>query len=552
MNKQKVWFWIVCGFVLLIAGLFVGGLGMLGRLPWQSGDLDKAAITVPAQAQAGDLVDLQPCAYKAGDTEYPADCGTLVVPENRSGPDSRLIALPVIRVHALDGGHAEPIFFLQGGPGNSNLKFQNLEGLVDGHDLVLVGYRGVDGSVVLECPEISEAIRNAPGGLLNDAALQSYSEASTRCAWRLQAEGVDLAGYTIAETINDFEDARAALGYDRINLLGESYGTRVEMIYEWMYPNSLQRVAMVAVNPPGHFVWEAEDIDAQIKDYAQLCAQDNECSARTDGLVASMRHVADNMPDRWLFIPIDEGAVKLLTFVMLMESVQPPGVPVPLSGPAAIDMWLATEEGDASGMALASMSRNMFLPNLFVYGDLLSKGGSVDDLSDPTRDYRTELNPPDSILGSPFSLFHWGMGHGWPNNLIPEKYFQVKPTDVETLLVSGSIDFSTPPQFATGELLPHLGNGKQVILKDMGHTDTFWNSQPEARAHMLNTFFSTGEVDDSLYAYQPVNFEAGLGWPGLAKALLGTVLAVMILLVALVWFVVWWVRRRRRREMKLT
>jgi pimeloyl-ACP methyl ester carboxylesterase len=495
-------------------------------------------------AKAGDLIDLKPCTYEAGKIKYAADCGTLVVPENRSNPDSRLIALPVIRVRALDGGHAEPIFFLVGGPGGSNMHFQNLEGLVDLHDFVQVGYRGVDGSVVLDCPEISEAIRNAPGELLGDAALQGYTEASTRCAGRLQAEGVDLAGYTIAETIDDMEAARVALGYDRINLLGESYGTRVEMIYEWMHPDTLHRVAMLAVNPPGHFLWEAHNIDKQIEDYAALCARDAECSARTDDLVASMRHVSDNMPDRWLFIPINKGSVKLLTFIMLMESIPPPGVPIPLSGPAAIDMWLAAEKGDASGLALASMGRNMFLPNLFVFGEFLSIGGSVDDFYDPARDYRTELDPPDSILGSPFSLFMWAMFHGWPKNLIPKEYLQVQPTNVETLLISGSIDFSTPPQFATQELLPHLGNGKQVILKDFGHTETFWNSQTQARAHLLKTFFSTGEVDASLYTYQPVNFDAGLGWPGLAKVLVGAVLVVIVLLVALVWFVVRRVRRR--------
>jgi pimeloyl-ACP methyl ester carboxylesterase len=456
-----------------------------------------------------------------------------------------LIALPVIRVRALSDNPAEPIFHLEGGPGVTNVHFQYLEGLFDQHDFVQVGYRGVDGSVLLDCPEISEAIRNAPGLLLSDASLEGYAEASSRCARRFQAEGVDLAGYTIAETIDDMEAARVAFGYDRINLLGESYGTRVEMIYEWMYPDSLHRVAMLAVNPPGHFLWEAENIDAQIEDYAELCARDAECSARTVDLAASMRHVSDNMPDRWLFIPIDGGGVKALTFVMFMESIQPPGAPVPLSGPAAIDMWLAAEHGDASGMALVSLTRNMFLPNLFIFGEFLSKGGSVADFVNPARDYRTELDPPDSILGSPWSLFAWGMAHGWPNHLIPEKYFQVQPTDVETLLISGSIDFATPPQFATEELLPHLGNGEQVILKDLGHTETFWSSQPEARTHMLSTFFNTGEVDASLYTYQPVNFDAGLGWPGLAKALLGIVLAVIALLVALVWFVVRRVRRRR-------
>lgn len=229
---------------------------------------------------------------------------------------------------------------------------------------------------------------------------------------------------------------------------------------------------------------------------------------------------------------------------MLMESIQPSGAPVPLSGPAAIDMWLAAEEGDPSGMALLSMTRNMFLPNFTVYGDLLAKGGSGGDFVGHADDPRTVLDPEGSIIGSPFSLFDWAMMRGWPTYLIPEQYLPLQTTDVETLLVSGSIDFSTPPQFATKELLPHLTNGEQVILKDFGHTETFWNSQPEARIHMLNTFFNIGEVDASLYRYQPVNFNAGLGWPALAKVVLGTVVAGILLIVTLIWIAVQRIRRR--------
>src|SRR5262249_17479366 len=157
---------------LLIALLLFGAL-LLARC----GSEGAPVLVVPKGAKAGDLVDLKPCTYKAGDIQFSADCGTLVVPENRSKPDSRLIAMPVIRVRALNGDHAEPIFFLIGGPGGSNMHFQHLKGLVDGHDFVQVGYRGVDGSVVLDCPEISEAIRNAPADMLGDAALDSYSEA---------------------------------------------------------------------------------------------------------------------------------------------------------------------------------------------------------------------------------------------------------------------------------------------------------------------------------------------------------------------------------------
>ncbi|RPI28844.1 MAG: hypothetical protein EHM70_16300, partial [Chloroflexota bacterium] len=150
---------------LLIALVLLGALLLAG-----CASKDAPAPVVPEGAKAGGLVNLQPCKYKAGSIEYFADCGTLVVPENRSNPGSRLIALPVVRVRALSDSPAEPIFFFQGGPGSSNMHFQHPEGLVDRHDFVQGGYRGVDGSVVLECPEISEAIRKS-SDLLSDTAL---------------------------------------------------------------------------------------------------------------------------------------------------------------------------------------------------------------------------------------------------------------------------------------------------------------------------------------------------------------------------------------------
>ncbi len=509
---------------------------------------EETPITVPDGAQAGNLVDLEPCTYERGGVEFAADCSTLVVPENRDDPNTRLIALPVIRVQSTTDNPTEPIFWLAGGPGSTNMRFshpEDLEALIEDHDFVLIGYRGVDGSVVLDCPEISQALSKPPSDLLSDESLRSYGKAGALCAARLQDEGVDLAGYTMTETIDDMEAARQALGYDRINLLGASYGTRLAMIYEWMYPDSLQRVVMAGVNTPGRFIWEAETIDAQIEDYAGLCAQDVDC---TDDLAETMRKISSDMPDRWLFMPIDEGTVKLFTFIMFNESIRPPGDPIGVYGPAAVDIWLSAADGDASGMALASSSmlRNMFLPNRFTWGHLLSIGGSTDEYLDPTRDFQSEFDSPDSILGSPMSLLIWGMGAGWPTNLIPEEYLQIQPSDVETLLEAGSVDFMTPPT-GSEELLPYLSNGELVLLEEFGHGNTFWNSQPEARMHMLTTFYNSGEVDASLYTYQPLDFDVGRGWPGLAKILLGVVLLVVVLLAVSIALVIRFVARRRLR-----
>ena len=54
-----------------------------------------------------------------------------------------------------------------------------------------------------------------------------------------------------------------------------------------------------------------------------------------------------------------------------------------------------------------------------------------------------------------------------------------------------------------------------------------------------------GEVDDSLFTYQPMDFHVGLGFPAMAKIALAVVVVVIAGLVVLVRFVV---RRMRRRK----
>jgi hypothetical protein len=81
---------------LVLIALAVLALGYLRFAP------GKGAIAVPAGAKAGDLT-LKPCRYSTEAGSYAADCGTLVVPENRAAPRSRLIALPVVRIRGAVG-----------------------------------------------------------------------------------------------------------------------------------------------------------------------------------------------------------------------------------------------------------------------------------------------------------------------------------------------------------------------------------------------------------------------------------------------------------------
>jgi hypothetical protein len=50
-----------------------------------------------------------------------AECGSIVVPVDRAKPEARRLTLPILRFPSQAGSKAEPLFVLNGGPGEANL-----------------------------------------------------------------------------------------------------------------------------------------------------------------------------------------------------------------------------------------------------------------------------------------------------------------------------------------------------------------------------------------------------------------------------------------------
>ena len=517
---------------LLVSIVLLTGLTYLGV---SSG----SSVTVPQGAHAGQLT-MHPCTYPTENGAYRADCGTLVVPENRADPRSRLIALPVTRILARSSHPLAPIFHLNGGPGITNMTFPQANRLAAQHDVVMVGYRGVDGSSVLNCPEVTAALESS-ADLLGKASLTAYSQAFASCAKRLERSGVDLAGYTLAEQAADINAARVALGYKRIDLLSESAGTRLAMIYAWRYPNSVDRSVMIGVNPPGNFLYSGAEIDQGIERYSALCAKQPACRARTGNLAASMQHTAAHMPSRWYFLPIKPGNVRVGTFLGLTEAT---AVNSPLTGPMTLDSWISAAHGDPSGLWFLSLLSGLVLPQSFVWGEFASIGMAD---AHPVERYYSSGADRGSIIGNPLAEFIWGAGglvHAWPANPGENQYTSVQNSKVPTLLVGGTLDFETPAQNATKELLPHLSNGHQVILSGLGHVDDFWPYEPKASTQLLTKFYDTGQVNTSRYTPNVVSFATSPTQAAIAKDLLATMIGFALL--AALWLL--WVARRVRKH----
>ncbi len=156
--------------------------------------------------------------------------GELHVAENRESADPRIISLPVRRFIASGEELLEPILFLSGGPGQTNLDYAPPLALLERHDVILVGFRGMDGSVVLNCPEIETALTATGGDLLGAFSKRQFTDSASACAKRLAAEGIDLAGYTMTAVVDDLEEVRTLMDCGQVNLLSASYGTRLAQL----------------------------------------------------------------------------------------------------------------------------------------------------------------------------------------------------------------------------------------------------------------------------------------------------------------------------------
>ncbi len=137
------------------------------------------------------------------------------------------------------------------------------------------------------------------------------------------------------------------------------------------------------------------------------------------------------------------------------------------------------------------------------------------------------------------------MATEWPIELIPEDLREFQESDVEMLLVNGTVDFSTPPT-ALDEARPYFHKAQMVLLPEFSHIDDVYTLQPQAFERLITSYYDTGVADDSLYVYQPLSFQPRMSLTVIAKLL---VAAMFLLPALLILGIVLRVRRIRKHRM---
>ncbi len=441
-----------------------------------------------------------------GKIEY----GVIAVPENRHKPASRVLHLPFIRYRSIQDNSHPPVFLLTGGPGGSNLWVDLPEVFYTHNDLVKIGYRGVDGNVKLKCPEIGTALTIT--NPLSPQGLAHITQAMREAYDRTRREGVDIDAYNMVEVVNDLDAIREALGYSQVNLFSTSYGTQVAYLYCAKFPEYAHRCLMVgASSRQRQFVYEPAMIEKQLADYNVVWKNDSEAVARSVDIIQTIRHAQASLPPEWNGVVIDRDKLRMVSYYLLYETE---------SAAMLFDAYCAADSGDPGGLAVLCLGWDEDVTNSSrrYWGDFVSKIVSgrarVGSHTVIARDSES------AVAISPLSGLWWetALPGGWPILPIPPEYCRLDTISAEVLIANGNLDFSSPPEYIFNEVMPHLKNGRFVVLSNMGHMDVI-KLQREAFENMVARFYFDGVVDTSKYLFNKIDFTPAETYQDYAKQL---------------------------------
>lgn len=185
------------------------------------------------------------------DSTVQAERWTISVPENRSDTASRPINIRFLRLESRAERPGAPVVYLAGGPGGSGIqagrgeRWDLFERVREHADVILLDQRGTGQSD--DVPRCESSVRVPPdSATTRERMVRLHRMALAECQSFWQAEGVDLRGYTTAESAADVEAVRRALGAERVDLLGISYGTHLAMAVAKAYPESVGRMVLAS------------------------------------------------------------------------------------------------------------------------------------------------------------------------------------------------------------------------------------------------------------------------------------------------------------------
>lgn len=427
-----------------------------------------------------------------------ADCGYLVVPEDRSRPNGRTIELLVARHRAQSPEkRPDPILYLEGGPGDiAPLEIDAIikANFIRDRDIWVVSQRGTWGSKpALICATSNDFARELLDlRFYSEATKRAHLAASEACRRELTATGADLSAYNTSESVADLADLRKVLGIAEWNVFGNSYGTYTAQTLMREHPEGIRSVVLDSVLPTSYSIpinwWNTR---YGFDNIFKACAAQPACDAAHPHLEQTFTGLVKKLEATPLTPAItDPNTGKNITVVLdggaLIDWLrnQTYSVPTLQAAPDAIAGLAAGRRASIEAIAKDRASRAPpYHPGAVALGDGLAIGVTCreDDLGTPQELVAAGRGAfPDF----PASVRREGVGgwayvqedcrEVWKLPRAPQSMHESVAGNIPTLLISGTFDTLTSLAGAKAAAA-RLSRATIISIPGVGHTVSPWS-----------------------------------------------------------------------------
>ena len=455
-----------------------------------------AAVSTAAVSTAATL-PLEPCQLSAakGLISRNADCGTLLVAEDPALPEGRQIPISVAIIRSRSNEPAaDPVFFFAGGPGQAAITafpaaMQALQRAAADRDVILIDQRGTGGSNPLRCPppeDINTMLQTpTPGELARFTA---------ECLEQLDG---DPRFYTTAIAVSDFDQIRAALGYQQINLLGVSYGTRVAQQYLRQYPQHVRSVVLDGVVPSELILGLEHDtnLEQALNDTFSACGRDSDCAQRFPDLNASYQNLRQQVEAQPVTITVPlpaSGASQELIFNRQLLTLALRILAYSSENRALLPLLVHEASHNQNYERLGALAL-MILQDLnqSIYAGLETSVMCAEEVPF----YPTDSAPRDTLMGDSLITLARQQCALWPHGTVAEDFHSPFTSAIPVLLLSGQYDPVTPPRYGE-QAAQQYASGLHLVVPGEGHNVSGRGCVPELIADFIGTA-AVRELDSS-------------------------------------------------------
>ena len=479
---------------------------MLARVLWAAAALCAATEVWAAKPE--------PC--RVPGIRHQVLCGQLQRPLDPAHPEGVKIGVYYVVVPALARRKLpDPVFLLAGGPGQSATALAGsvlplFARLNNRRDIVLVDQRGTGRSAPLECDDPRHQT------VAEQADPERQLALLRECRQQLQKlPHGDLRFFTTPIAMQDLDAVRRALGAERINLVGASYGTRAGLDYLRQFPQAVRRVVLDGVAPPDMVLPASFSTDGQAAFDALLssCEADATCQRLAPGLRGAWAAWLQELPQRVTVSHPLSGLPESFTLTrdMALQAVRGALYSPVLAQALPVAIHDATQGRVQALLTLAggvSARKGMAIAAGMHFSVVCAE--DVPRLPQST-------DTPGADFGDQDARLYQRVCADWPRGGLPAAFYTLPASPAPVMLLSGGLDPATPPRHGARVAQALGAQARHVVVPHAGHGVMSLGCMPE----VMQRFFDA-EDDAAALAldvrcvqsiprppvYQPLNLQA--------------------------------------------